>query len=94
MTSARPGCIIVNMASISNIALSGMRAAQTQLGVSAHNVANVATEGFKRQTVVQTEQPDGGVSAAVTRSSVEGPSLEADVVSQLQETTGTGQGFA
>ena len=45
------------MASISSIALSGMNAAQTQLQASAHNVANLSTEGFKRQEVVQTEQP-------------------------------------
>lgn len=72
------------MASISSIALSGMNAAQTQLNVSAHNVANLSTEGFKRQQTVQTEQPDGGVKTSVTRSPVEGNALEADVVSQLQ----------
>jgi len=72
------------MASISSIALSGMHAAQTQLDVSAHNVANLSTEGFKRQEVVQTEQAGGGVSAAVTRSPMQGASLETDVVSQLQ----------
>lgn len=72
------------MASISSIALSGMNAAQTQLNVSAHNVANLSTEGFKRQQTVQTEQPDGGVKTSVKRSPVEGNALEADVVSQLQ----------
>jgi flagellar basal body rod protein FlgG len=72
------------MASISSIALSGMNAAQTQLNVSAHNVANLSTEGFKRQQTVQTEQAGGGVNTTVTRSPVEGNALEADVVSQLQ----------
>jgi flagellar hook protein FlgE len=72
------------MASISSIALSGMNAAQTQLQASAHNVANLSTEGFKRQEVVQTEQPGGGVKASVTRSPLEGSSLETDVVAQLQ----------
>lgn len=72
------------MASISSIALSGMNAAQTQLQASAHNVANLATEGFKRQEVVQTAQAGGGVKAAVTTSALQGNSLETDVVAQLQ----------
>ena len=42
------------MNSISSIALSGLNAAQTSLNASAHNVANLATEGFKRQETVQT----------------------------------------
>ena len=72
------------MASISSIALSGMNAAQTQLNVSAHNVANLSTEGFRRQEAGQSEQTGGGVKTTVTRSPAEGASLEADMVSQLQ----------
>lgn len=72
------------MASISSISLSGMNAAQTQLDSSAHNVANNSTPEFRRQQVVQTEQKDGGVSAAITRSANEGHALEADLVAQLQ----------
>lgn len=72
------------MATISNIALSGMNVAQTQLNASAHNIANLSTEGFKRQEVVQSEQAGGGVTASVTRASSEGAALETDIVSQLQ----------
>jgi len=36
------------MTSLSSIALSGMNAAQTQLNASAHNVANLNTQGFLR----------------------------------------------
>ena len=72
------------MASISSIALSGMRAAQTSLGASAHNVANLNTPGFRRQEVVQTEEKEGGVSTTITQSRVEGPALETDLVAQLQ----------
>lgn len=72
------------MASISSIALSGMRAAQTSLDASAHNVANLNTPGFRRQEVVQTEEKEGGVSTTITQSSVEGPALETDLVAQLQ----------
>ena len=48
------------------IGLSGMRAAQLRLDVSAHNVSNVQTPGFQRQQVAQTAQPaTGGVSVQV-----------------------------
>lgn len=43
--------------------LSGMRAAQQRLDTSAHNIANLQTPGFQRQTVEQTAQPGlGGVN--------------------------------
>jgi flagellar basal body rod protein FlgG len=74
----------LNMASISSIALSGMRAAQTSLDASAHNVANLNTPGFRRQEVVQTEEKEGGVSTTIRKSPVEGPALETDLVAQLQ----------
>ena len=72
------------MASISSIALSGMRAAQTALDSTAHNVANQSTEKFKRQEVTNKEASNGGVTTTVTKSSVEGPALETDMVAQLQ----------
>ena len=47
--------------SAASVGLSGMRAAQLRLDVSAHNVAIVQTPGFQRQ---QTAQPaNGGVTA-------------------------------
>jgi flagellar hook protein FlgE len=72
------------MASTSSIALSGMQAAQTQMGVAAHNIANLGTAGFKRQESVQTQESGGGVTASVKQTQVEGAALEADIVSQLQ----------
>jgi len=72
------------MTSVSSISLSGMNAAQTQLNVAAHNVANLNTDGFTRQKTVLTQQAQGGVSAAVGTESQPGAALEADVVSQLQ----------
>lgn len=72
------------MASISSISLSGMKAAQTQLDSSAHNVANSSTPEFRRQQVVQTEQKDGGVSTALTKAADTGHALETDLVAQLQ----------
>lgn len=49
--------------SASAAGLSGMRAAQRNLDTSAHNIANLQTPGFQRQTVEQTAQPGlGGVN--------------------------------
>lgn len=54
--------------SASAIGLSGMRAAQLRLDVSAHNVTNAQTPEFQRQRVAQTARPDaGGVDARVER---------------------------
>ncbi len=72
------------MNSISSIALSGLNAAQTSLNASAHNVANLATEGFKRQGTVQSAQSGGGVTTSVREASTTGNALEQDVVTQLQ----------
>ena len=49
--------------------LSGMRAAQLRLDISAHNVANAQTPGFQRQGVTQTARPGlGGVEAQVNQN--------------------------
>lgn len=72
------------MASITSIASSGMQAAQQQLQASAHNVANLQTEGFRRQEVRQQARPDGaGVDARTERAPRAGAAPEADVVNQL-----------
>lgn len=72
------------MPSLSSIASSAMSAAQTALDASASNVANASTPGYRRREVVNAEGTQGGVTATVRRADREGPSLEADVVSQLQ----------
>lgn len=72
------------MASISSVALSGMRAAQVSLDSSAHNVANQSTEKFRRQDVTNKEAAQGGVTTQITKASTEGPALETDMVAQLQ----------
>lgn len=72
------------MAPISSISYSGLQAAQQRLQASAHNVANMQTEGFHRQEVTQQARPQGGgVDAAVRRAEAPGASPEADVVDQL-----------
>jgi flagellar basal body rod protein FlgG len=72
------------MSSINAIALSGMRAAQTQLDASANNVANLQTEGYRRQVVQQSPQADGGVSTKVVPANQTGSAPETDMVAQLQ----------
>ena len=75
---------MASFSTISSVAVSGMNTAQTRLNASAHNIANLGTEGFRRQEVVQTEQPGGGVAPTLTRAPAVGPALETDVVAQLQ----------
>lgn len=65
------------------ISLSGMNAAQTALGASAHNIANASTAGFRRQQVSQTAAPDGGVATTLTQAPEPGAALETDMVDQL-----------
>lgn len=72
------------MASVSSTALSGMQAAQTGLNAAAHNVANMNTEKFRRQEVVNKERADGGVTAQARQASQEGAAAETDMVAQLQ----------
>lgn len=64
--------------------LSGMNAAQHLLQTTAHNIANLNTEGFKRRRVAQTKQANGGVASAPTSANEPGPALATDVVAQLQ----------
>ena len=72
------------MSSTSAVSLSGMNAAQTSLQVSAHNIANLNTEGFRRQQVAQSAAVSGGVSVSLSRAQESGNSLEDDVVGLLQ----------
>jgi flagellar hook protein FlgE len=72
---------MINSAAIS---LSGMNAAQTQLDVAGHNMANTGTAGFTRQQVSSFAQPSGGVTTALSQATAPGNDLEADVVDQLK----------
>ena len=52
--------------------------------MSAHNIANLDTDGFRRDQPVQASVASGGVSSSVTRFPESGSSLETDVVGLLQ----------
>lgn len=49
------------MSQVFGIALSGMQAAQAQLGAAANNLANADTPGYKAQRVDLVELTGGGV---------------------------------
>jgi flagellar hook protein FlgE len=66
------------------ISLTGLSAAQTQLDVASHNIANLGTAGFKRQQVSQAADAQGGVGSTLRQAAVPGNDLETDVVDQLK----------
>ena len=76
------------MASLTSIAQSGLQAAQQRLGASAHNVANMNTPGFRRQSVGQEAAPGnaGVATTGVQRAPTEGVALEREAVEQLSAT--------
>ena len=66
------------------IALSGMQSAQTRVAVSAHNVANLLTDGLRPQRAVQTSLASGGSRAMVqTAVSPEPVELDREIVEQI-----------
>lgn len=71
------------MTSLSSTSLSGMQAAQTALGVAAHNIANLATPGFRRQLAGTDSVATGGVVSLLGQASQAGNALESDMVDQL-----------
>jgi len=57
--------------------MTALRAFSTKLAVSAHNVANLSTPGFKAQRVHMVEVPGGGVTVTISRDLSPGPPLRA-----------------
>ncbi len=63
--------------------VSGIQAAFAMLNVSAHNTANLNTDGFKKQLVNLNEHSNGGVIADISESTESGPlykNLNGDIV--------------
>jgi len=71
------------MNSLSSISLSGLNAAMLRLDAAGNNIANAQTPGFRRQSVLQSEDADGGVSTSVGREADSGENLAADMVEQV-----------
>lgn len=66
------------MISAIHTALSGLSAFGKQLDVSAHNVANVNTDGFKSSRTEFVEAQSGGVLPVVRKDNSAGPSVLKD----------------
>lgn len=66
-----------------SISLGGLHAAQTALAASAHNIANSATGGFRRQVVTSTAREGGGVGVSLDQAPEAGHALETDVLGLL-----------
>lgn len=56
-------------------ALSGIHAGGRILGVSAHNIANAQTEGFKRIRALPEESSAGGVTVTLNQDLRPGPAI-------------------
>ncbi|MBW1711666.1 MAG: hypothetical protein JRJ59_00750 [Deltaproteobacteria bacterium] len=56
-----------------DISVSGLNAAGTKMEVTANNVANSLTDGFKKSRTVNQEEAQGGVSATVDKVETQGP---------------------
>ena len=63
----------INMDSSLNTAISSIRAHERKLGVTANNVANVKTNGFKRDRAVLKEGPAGDVRVSIHREDAPSP---------------------
>lgn len=66
------------MISAIHTALSGMSAFGKQLEVSAHNVANINTDGFKSSRTELVEAQHGGVLPVVQKDDSAGPAVLKD----------------
>jgi flagellar basal body rod protein FlgG len=64
-------------------AASGLDAAQQRVSAVSHNLANLGTDRFRRQTVVSTADSAGGVQTRVATASQPGAALEEDMVDLL-----------
>jgi flagellar hook-associated protein 1 len=81
------------VADMLNVALSGLRAFQSALNTTSHNIANVATDGYSRQRVDLSTQTPQGVAGMVTGSGVriDGISRNADdlLAAQMRRSSST-----
>ena len=68
----------MRIGSIFSIAASGLRSAAQRLKVSAHNVSNMNTDGFKAQRTIDVADQGGGVSTHVSRVDEPGPVIIRD----------------
>lgn len=92
------------MTRVGDIARSGLLAAGARMGRSAHNVANVNTEGFKAERVVTKDAAKGGVvytaqptdapAATYDRDGRQTTESNTDVAAEAVEQIGASNAFA
>ena len=63
--------------------ISGIQAAGLRMEVSAHNTANLNTEGARAQRVRQSERPDRGGTTAEVEQTDHPPELLEETVEQM-----------
>lgn len=73
------------MDNVMNTALSGMRAAQQGVQVSAHNVANFATPDAERLQLQRNTTEQGGVQALVTSTGADAGAPLGDLLAAKAE---------
>jgi len=78
------------LSSIHATALSGLLHQSRRLGVSAHNVANVDTPGFRASRAVASENANGGVTTQVLPTN-DSPAL---LLSDGEQSTGSNTDLA
>lgn len=61
-----------------------MNAAQARMEVLAHNIANLGTDGFRLQQVVQATSTSGGANVSLSQAPDAGNSMETDMVGLLK----------
>lgn len=71
------------MNSVSSTALSGLNAAMLRLDAAGNNIANSQTPGYRRQSVSQSKNKEGGVTTSVERAVDPGDDLARDIVDQM-----------
>ncbi|PSD10241.1 hypothetical protein C7E19_21975 [Stenotrophomonas maltophilia] len=73
------------MDNVMGIALSGMRAAQQGVQVSAHNVANLATPDAQRLQLQRNTTEQGGVQASATSTGADAGAPLGDLLAAKAE---------
>lgn len=73
------------MISALNASVSGVKAFEKKLDVTANNVANVNTDGFKKQSALLSEGDNGGVKVEITEVDAPGYPKESVVDGEVVE---------
>jgi flagellar basal-body rod protein FlgC len=65
--------------------LSAIKAFGEKMGVTANNIANLETEGFKKSTATLVEGPKKNVGVEITQPDIPGPVVVDETYGQLTE---------